>query len=196
MSQLVFRFISHEVVSGPLALKMDTDWWRKDLSWLVFIIISASLVANFVLWALQARVFCLSFIKIDIYSTQWNAEQARFYFSTASLPLKRELQTSQDFPPLTPTLCCFYSPRFILFSSRPTILFIAHFLTLALLSLFHLRLVFLTLSFTVSPLKKLPSGVRQIPDIPGSWLMTTKESRRLVLGWVGQMWFKACNWYF
>lgn len=67
-----------------------------------------------------------------------NAEQALFYFSTASLPLKCELQTSQACltPSRPPSPCCFYSPRFIPFSSRPASLFIARFLTLALYSPF------------------------------------------------------------
>ncbi len=80
-----------------------------------------------------------------------NAEQAPVYFSTALLPLKCELQTSQASPTPTPP-CCFYSPCFIPFSSRPAILFIARFLTLALYSVYlRSALCPLTLSFTISP---------------------------------------------
>lgn len=40
MSQFACRLISLDVVLGVLALKPDTDWWRKDFFWLVSIILS------------------------------------------------------------------------------------------------------------------------------------------------------------
>lgn len=105
-----------------------------------------------------------------------NAVQAHFYFSTAALPLKCELQTSQAClaPSLPPALCCFHSPCFI-----PFFLSTSYFIYCSLpdtYTLFSPSFALPCVLFALCPLKMLPSGVRQIPDIPGSRLMTARES--------------------
>lgn len=130
----------------------------------------------------KGRVFSSVVYQNVIILHTGNAEQAPFYFSTALLPLKCELQTPQAcIPTLTtpsptrPVLLLFamfysffLSTSYFIYCSLPdTRTFI--------ISLFHSALCPLTLLFTISPPEMSPSGVRQIPDIPGSGLMTAKE---------------------
>lgn len=106
-----------------------------------------------------------------------NVAQALFYFSTALLPLRCEVETSQAciVPFLPPVLLL----SFTVFNS----LFLYQLLYLLLTSC-HLNFIFSVFHSALCPplclstrsfLKILPLGVRRIPDIPGSWLVTTKE---------------------